>query len=642
MNAEGLDVDNEIGWYDFDTTPGNSYSYKVSCVVNGQESATSDPVTRSVWLPECSLVSPQDYDPEDPNYQPIMEPDPLLEWNPVGVSSYPYQGDIQSGESQIWVVVYNTPYPEVNQGEQIWNESFNDLTTSSTRFDPSTPLIPGPDSIHAWESKGVGFDDNGNILAISWSGARHFFYMEAPDEGIIVQFEDPNLEQVVRDNINKPEGLLYLSDVIGIKHLNAFTRGIVSLEGIQYLQNLQNLNFWGNQVSDISALQNLTNLWYLYFGGNQASDISALQNLTNLSYLDFRGNQVSDISVLENLTNLWYLDFSNNQVSDISALVNNEGFGPGDSIRMSHNYLDLTEGSQDMQDIKTLIDRGVDVDYEPQQNIFPDAPVLSGSTYYPSSGTDYDLTWTDVSDGHEIEESEYSNFSSILSCYSTMDTSWTFNHDVTSDTSYYYRVRSLSSEGYYSEWSNKVEVVVNAIKASITVETRDHNSNLISGGISYILYDDSNPWNEKSNSGGSSSNSYTFNDLEAGTYNIESYKYNDYSLQGYYAAKVDINLSEGQNNSITIYTSAIAVCLVDSNNNFIPSDGLEYVLYLEDGSGNWRYIKTVAAPSNNYTFTKIPSGIYNVEAYTNGDYRGTAVDIYVAPKVLVPRIIIAN
>jgi len=184
MNAEGLDVDSEIGWYDFDTTPGNSYSYKVSCVVNGQESIPSDVVTRSVWLPECSLASPPDYNPEDPYDQPVTEPDPLFEWNPVGISSYPYQGDIQSGESQIWVVAYNTPYPEVNQGEQIWEEPFDDLTTSSTRFDPnmaSTPLVPGPDHIYAWETKGIGYDYNEDIISMSWSGARHFFYMEQPE-----------------------------------------------------------------------------------------------------------------------------------------------------------------------------------------------------------------------------------------------------------------------------------------------------------------------------------------------------------------------------------------------------------------------------------------------------------------------------
>jgi len=246
-----------------------------------------------------------------------------------------------------------------------------------------------------------------------------------------------------------------------------------------------------------------------------------------------------------------------------------------------------------------------------------------------------------VSNGYEIEESEYSNFSSILSGYSTMDTSWTFGHDVTSDTSYYYRVRSLSSEGYYSEWSNKVEVVVNAIKASITVETRDHNSTLISGSFSYILYDDSNPWNAIVNSGSSSSNSYTFDDLEAGTYNIESYKYNDYSLQGFYGTKVDISLSEGQNKSVTIYTSAISVCTKDSNGNLISGDGLSYCLYLEDGSGAWHKIREVPAPSNNYTFTKIPSGTYNIEAYTNSTHRGTIIDVYVAPQDSISREIVA-
>jgi len=760
--TDELDVDDRVGWYDFDTTPGNSYSYKVSCVINVQESVTSDPVTRSVWLPECSLVSPQDYDPEDPNYQPIMEPDPLLEWNPVGVSSYPYQGDIQSGESQIWVVAYNTPYPEVNQGEQIWNESFNDLTTSSTRFDPSTPLIPGPDSIHAWESKGVGFDDNGNILAISWSGARHFFYMEAPDEGIIVQFEDPNLEQVVRETINKPSGPLYLSDVIVITTLEAEERGIVSLEGIQRLQNLIILNFEHNQVSDISPLSNLTNLQTLYFsytqvsdisplsnltnlqtlflgGGNpvsdisplsnlinlkslifsstqvsdisplsnltnlqtlyfgytQVSNISTLSNLTNLNHLYFGGNQVSNISTLSNLTNLTHLWFPDtpvsdisplsnltnlqtlyfqvtpvsdisplsnlttlqdlnfedtqvsdinplsnltnlvslhcqgNQISDISPLVNNAGFGNGDYVDIKYNYLDLSEGSQDMQDIQTLINRGADVEYEPQQNIFPDAPTLSCSTYYPSSGTDYDLTWTDVSDGYEIEESEYSNFSSILSGYSTMDTSWTFGHDVTSDTSYYYRVRSLSSEGYYSEWSNKVEVVVNAIKTSITVETRDHNSTLISGSFSYILYDDSNPWNVICNSGSSSSNSYTFNNLDSGTYNVESYKYNDYSLPGFYGVATDIAVSEGQSKNVTIYTSAISVCTKDSNGNLI-SGSTKYILYDDPG---WNVIDWEITTSNPYTFTGVAEGTYNVESYDSDmqPHYGTVIDISLSP-----------
>jgi hypothetical protein len=226
----------------------------------------------------------------------------------------------------------------------------------------------------------------------------------------VVEFEDPNLEQVVREAIDKPSGTLYLSDVEVITILHADSKNIVSLEGIQNLQNLQDLRYNTNQVSDISPLANLTNLQVLFFGinqvsdisplanltnlqvlffgsnqvsdisplanltnlrtlifwNNQVSDISPLANLTNLRILIFWGNQVSDISALANLTNLEDLSFDNNQVSDISALVLNNGIGSGDAINMKNNYLDLTPNSQNMQDIETLINRGVDVEYEPQ------------------------------------------------------------------------------------------------------------------------------------------------------------------------------------------------------------------------------------------------------------------------------------
>lgn len=170
----------EIGWFDFNTNPGNSYSYKVSYVKNGQESTPSKIITRSVWLPECSLKSPTDYNPEDPNDQPVIDPNQLLQWNSVNISYYPYQGKIFSGMTEIWVCYYDTPYPVVGQAKNIWIESFNNLITSSVCFNPNnadTPLIPGADHIYVWETKAVGYDNAGEVIAMSWSGARHFFYM---------------------------------------------------------------------------------------------------------------------------------------------------------------------------------------------------------------------------------------------------------------------------------------------------------------------------------------------------------------------------------------------------------------------------------------------------------------------------------
>ncbi len=228
-----------------------------------------------------------------------------------------------------------------------------------------------------------------------------------------IQFECLNLEEGIRKAkgyTGAETGPIYPKDVLGIEVLDVSNAEIPSLEGIQYLthllqlsfednivsdltplqnlRNLQELHFKGNQVSDISPLQNLTNLQRLSFWVNQVSDLTPLQNLTNLQELVFSWNQVSDLTPLENLTNLQRLVFHNNQASDLTSLQNltslqglffsdnqiisitplvaNTGLGAGDDIDMRYNHLDLTPGSQHMNDINTLIGRGVIVTYEPQ------------------------------------------------------------------------------------------------------------------------------------------------------------------------------------------------------------------------------------------------------------------------------------
>jgi Leucine-rich repeat (LRR) protein len=57
------------------------------------------------------------------------------------------------------------------------------------------------------------------------------------------------------------------------------------------------------------------------------------------------------------------LNLSGNQISDISPLLENSGIGEGDDINLEDNNLDLSEGSEDMLNIKALQDRGVIVNY---------------------------------------------------------------------------------------------------------------------------------------------------------------------------------------------------------------------------------------------------------------------------------------
>jgi len=202
-----------------------------------------------------------------------------------------------------------------------------------------------------------------------------------------VIFPDENLDAIIRSALVKPEGeaitpaeLAGLTAVFGAAQL-----GITDLSGIEHCKNLTELIIHFNQISDISTLSSLHNLNHLHLGGNQINDISPLSSLANLTYLKLEHNQISDISPLATLNNLTVLkigfnkisdisplaflnnldelDLKNNQISSISPLVENSGLGKGDQLRLMNNNLDLSEGSEDLENIRILEERGVRVDY---------------------------------------------------------------------------------------------------------------------------------------------------------------------------------------------------------------------------------------------------------------------------------------
>jgi internalin A len=151
-----------------------------------------------------------------------------------------------------------------------------------------------------------------------------------------VIFPDANLEAVIREAIGKPTGSIYASDLAGLTNLDAYSRGIADLTGMEYCTSLTYLDLWGNQISDISPLSSLTSLTALGLYENQISDISPLSSLTSLTWLFLWGNQISDIS----------------------PLVDNEGLSSGDTVDLQGNPLSA-------ESLNTLIPqlqaRGVEV-----------------------------------------------------------------------------------------------------------------------------------------------------------------------------------------------------------------------------------------------------------------------------------------
>ncbi len=201
-------------------------------------------------------------------------------------------------------------------------------------------------------------------------------------------FPDKNLEAVVRDALGQ---LLLLGeeittdDLANLATLSAGDSNITDLSGIENCINLSELELSNNNISDFYPLFSLDNLVSLnlennqisqipgpcsFFllvtlnlDGNQISDISSFAPLSNLAILSISDNQITDVSPLASLLNMTRLNLNGNQISDISPLLENSGFGDGDEIYIKGNNLDLTEGSEDMANIKSLEDRGVFVSY---------------------------------------------------------------------------------------------------------------------------------------------------------------------------------------------------------------------------------------------------------------------------------------
>ena len=109
----------------------------------------------------------------------------------------------------------------------------------------------------------------------------------------IITFEDANLEAVVRNSINKPEGDILSTDVSELTQLDASDKNISSLSGIETLTALTILDLDSNPISDISPLSGLTALKSLGLGSNQISDLSPLSSLTAPTVLVVTNNPLN-------------------------------------------------------------------------------------------------------------------------------------------------------------------------------------------------------------------------------------------------------------------------------------------------------------------------------------------------------------
>lgn len=222
---------------------------------------------------------------------------------------------------------------------------------------------PGPGSVFShWDGAITGNTNPATIVMDNTKAVTAVFLTEGAT-GIV--FADANLEAIVRNAINKPSGPITVEDVQNLTSLDASTKLITSLQGIEYLTSLTSLNLSTTTLSNINELASLVNLEYLNLSNNEINDISVISNLIHLQELYLNNNQISDIA---DLLWFWYkdltiLDLSDNNLNDISTLaglislerlrLNNNQIS---NLKPLSNLINLTELSLNKNQISEIFD----------------------------------------------------------------------------------------------------------------------------------------------------------------------------------------------------------------------------------------------------------------------------------------------
>ena len=138
-----------------------------------------------------------------------------------------------------------------------------------------------------------------------------------------VRVPDANLAAVLREALGLESGATITRQALQeVTQLNAQSRDISDLTGLEHASELQRLFLSDNEINDLTPLANLTQLKALGIWDNEISDLTPLANLTQLEALSIWDNEISDLTPLANLTQLNWLDLGINQVSDLTPLRN--------------------------------------------------------------------------------------------------------------------------------------------------------------------------------------------------------------------------------------------------------------------------------------------------------------------------------
>lgn len=148
-----------------------------------------------------------------------------------------------------------------------------------------------------------------------------------------------------------------------LQYLDLSDTGIKDLSILASLKELGTLGLAYNELEDLSEMPALEQLSSLYIGGNDLSSLNGIERLKGLTELSLSENEsLTGIEELTALKDLQYLDLSLTSIESIQPLLALDHLVM--VFLMEIETLDLTDGSEGLEVITQLRDKGVYVEYE--------------------------------------------------------------------------------------------------------------------------------------------------------------------------------------------------------------------------------------------------------------------------------------
>lgn len=133
--------------------------------------------------------------------------------------------------------------------------------------------------------------------------------------------------------------------------LNLQNNNIVEIEGLKHLINLKYLYLNNNGIMEIKGLEKLVNLEYLSISTNSIIEIKGVEQLINLKTLILYGNCIEEIYGLNKLSHLEGLYLSNNNISEIKGLNKLRNL---QNLDLGENPITKLEGLDSLEKLKRL------------------------------------------------------------------------------------------------------------------------------------------------------------------------------------------------------------------------------------------------------------------------------------------------